>query len=433
MTTAKHLLSTLKAFHLDRPEATWEELREHLRFIAEEALGNPQGDAYGLVLDDVAQNLREIAHSVPLGLPQAQALTMAQRVVAAAEERHAGNLKPLVDLLESGKLGRIQNSFNEIGSTDSSAHKPLSVPICMSLSDSNVDAQSTKGQTFSALYAAFKAERGGDKTPNTIKNWESCTRVITRHLGDAGMATHTRATFTGLRDALLADNRKPSSVNKIMTHASMVIGWAVDTGLIDKNFSKNLMISKGAESERTAFTQAQLATLQGWAETSLLDDWKASAIALAVATGARIGEIHQLTGADIREEGGQWIMDINDNDGKTLKNSFSRRVVPLVGIPDVHLRMLAATEGRLFGQSMSGFAQLLNQMIRDLLGVKTGEGQSFHSLRHSLASDLKAAGVAVGIAQSILGHSSGVIAYDTYGSNAAASMDLMVKALKLVR
>lgn len=83
MTTAKHLLQTLKAFHLDQPEATWPALREHLRCIAEEALGNPQGDTYGLVLDEVAGNLREIAHTVPLGLPQAQALMMAQRVVAA--------------------------------------------------------------------------------------------------------------------------------------------------------------------------------------------------------------------------------------------------------------------------------------------------------------------------------------------------------------
>lgn len=35
---------------------------------------------------------------------------------------------------------------------------------------------------------------------------------------------------------------------------------------------------------------------------------------------------------------------------------------------------------------MSGFAH-------DLLGTKTGEGLSFHSLRHSLASDLKVSGV----------------------------------------
>ena len=72
-------------------------------------------------------------------------------------------------------------------------------------------------------------------------------------------------------------------------------------------------------------------------------------------------------------------------------------------------------------------------MIRDLLGTKTGEGLSFHSLRHSLASDLKAAAVRVGIVQSILGHSSGAIAFDRYGANAAASLDLMAEALGLVR
>ena len=44
MTTAKHLLQTLKAFHLDNPEASWG-TTDNLRDIAEEALGNPQGEA----------------------------------------------------------------------------------------------------------------------------------------------------------------------------------------------------------------------------------------------------------------------------------------------------------------------------------------------------------------------------------------------------
>lgn len=50
-----------------------------------------------------------------------------------------------------------------------------------------------------------------------------------------------------------------------------------------------------------------------------------------------------------------------------------------------------------------------------------------------MASDLKAAGVSVGIAQAILGHSSGSLAFDPYGGNAAASRDLMAEALRLVR
>lgn len=441
MTTAKHLLQTLKAFHLDNPEASWEELRDNLRDIAEEALGNPQGEAYGLVLSEVSENLAEIAETMPMGLAQAQAVLMAQRVLEAAQGRHSGDLRGLVELLNGDLKGSIGKA-NQVDGVDS--HLPVPVSICKSLSQDTstgtsgeafnlVEDQSTSTTTFRGLYDAFKAERGGDLSANTLKNWESCTKTIVGHLKDADMAKHSRATFVGLRDALLADGRKPSSVNKIMTHASSVIGWAVATGLIERDYTKKLSITKGSESARTAFTGDHLKTLRAWAMGNLGEDWKASAIALGVATGARIGEIHQLTGSDIYKADGQWVMDINDKEGKTLKNSFSRRTVPLLGIPEDHLEKLSQTQGRLFTQSKSGFDQLVNQIIRDLLGTKAGEGLSFHSLRHSLASDLKAAGVSVGIAQAILGHSSGSLAFDLYGGNAAASRGLMVEALRLVR
>jgi len=89
--------------------------------------------------------------------------------------------------------------------------------------------------------------------------------------------------------------------------------------------------------------------------------------------------------------------------------------------------------GRLFPMSMSGFAQMLNQAVRDILGTVAGEGLSFHSLRHSLASDLKAAGVPLGTAQEILGHSSGSISYDLYGGSAQADLKRLGEAVALVR
>lgn len=429
MTTAKHLLQTLKAFHLDNPEASWEELRDNLRDIAEEALGNPQGEAYGLVLADVSENLAEIAETMPMGLAQAQAVLMAQRVLTAAQGRHSGDLRALVELL-NGDLKSSIVSTNQVA--DANSREPVPASICKSLS-TGVSTVATGSTTFRDLYDAYKAERGGDLSASTLKNWESCTKVIAEHLKNTDMASHSRATFVGLRDALLADGRKPSSVNKIMTHASSVIGWAVATGLIERDYTKKLAIAKGAESAREAFTQDHLKALHDWTVSNLGHDWKASAVALGIASGARIGEIHQLTGSDIYKADGQWVMDINDNDGKTLKNNFSRRTVPLMGIPESHLEVLSQTQGRLFAQSKSGFDQLINQMIRDVLGTKTGEGLSFHSLRHSMASDLKAAGVSVGIAQAILGHSSGSLAFDLYGGNAAASRGLMVDALREIR
>ncbi|MFV3380354.1 MULTISPECIES: tyrosine-type recombinase/integrase [Pseudomonas] len=428
MTTAKHLLQTLKAFHLDNPEANFEDLRANLRDIAEEALGNPQGEAYGLVLSDVSENLAEIAETMPMSLPQAQAVLLAQRVLTAAQGRHSGDLRALVELLNGDLKGSIGNANQDI---DSDSREPVPASICISPS-TDTSTTTSSDTTFQALYDAFKAERGGDKSAATLKNWNSSTSTIVAHLKDADMAKHSRATFVGLRDALLK-GRKPSSAKKVMTHASSVIGWAVATGLIERDYSKKLTITKGAESDRIAFSKDHLKVLQGWAVSNFGEDWRASVIALGVATGARIGEVHQLTGSDIYKVEGQWVVDINDRDGKTLKNKFSRRVVPLLGIPEGHLEKLSQTQGRLFTQSKSGFDQLTNQMIRDVLGTKTGEGLSFHSLRHSLSSELKTAGVSLGIVQAILGHSSGSLAFDVYGGNAAASMGLMVDALKLAR
>ncbi|MEE4147737.1 tyrosine-type recombinase/integrase [Pseudomonas viridiflava] len=417
MTTAKQLLLTLKAFHLDNPEAGFEELRANLRDIAEEALGNPQGDAYGLVLSEVSENLAHVAETMPVSL--------AQRVLAAAQGRHSGDLRELVDLLGGDLGGDIGGSIGynyKDGVYDSLLPEP--VPICI-----NEPAKTT----FRSLYEAYKAERGGDLSAATLKNHASTTKVIADHLGGLDLKSHTRADMLGLREALLKDGRKVSSVNKILTHLSSVIGWSVATGLIEHDFSKKLNIAKGSESAREAFSKGHLKVLQEWSLSMLDKDWKASVIALGIASGARIGEIHQLNGSDIYSADGQWVLDINSNEGKTLKNSFSRRMVPLLGIPEDHLEKLSKTEGRLFRQSKSGFDQLTNQMIRDVLGTKTGEGLSFHSLRHSLASDLKGAGVSVGIVQAILGHSSGTLAYDLYGGNAAASRGLMVEALKMVR
>lgn len=436
MTTAKHLLQTLKAFHLDKPDATWDELRGRLVEIAEDALWSPAEDSMGLVWSDLAGDLQEIAKTMPLTYPQAQAITAAYEVLRGSQERLNGDLSGLMEVLKELKQA-------------SPTHLPLPALICKapeghhqvgqsvafdagSSGHSVLSQEDAQRFTFEDLAEAYLAERGADMAPATLKNFNSSTKTIAGILGDKDMRRHTRADLVGMRETLL-ETRKASTVNKLIVHVGSVLSWSVATGMIVSDYSKKLTIVKGADSSREAFTTAHLTTLRDWALGNLGEDWKASAIALGVATGARIGEIHQLTGADLYKSDGQWVMDINDKHGKTLKNSFSRRVVPVLGIPHGHLDILSQTQGCLFTQSKSGFDQLVNQMIRDVLGTKTGEGLSFHSLRHSLASDLKASGVAVGTAQEILGHSSGSISYDLYGSAARADLIRLGGALALVR
>ena len=60
MQASLHLAETIRAFHLDKPEATWHELREHLIWVAESLLSSAHevhslrlwGDLY----EDVTMN-----------------------------------------------------------------------------------------------------------------------------------------------------------------------------------------------------------------------------------------------------------------------------------------------------------------------------------------------------------------------------------------
>ena len=86
------------------------------------------------------------------------------------------------------------------------------------------------------------------------------------------------------------------------------------------------------------------------------------------------------------------------------------------------LEFVQRADSRLFALGAGRFSELLNGLIRDVLGVKADRTQTFHSLRHSLAGALKAAEIPVGTAESILGHASGSISYDLYGAGSAVEV-----------
>ena len=56
------------------------------------------------------------------------------------------------------------------------------------------------------------------------------------------------------------------------------------------------------------------------------------------------------------------------------------------------------------------------QAIPEALGDDHKAGLTFHSLRHSLASLMQVKGVPTVHAQAVMGHASGTITFDTYGS-----------------
>lgn len=417
MTISQDILSTLKAFHFDNPEASWDELRERLVDIAESCLMMTHGDsslvAYEMINDEHHHALSEASAKMSLSVNQQRAISKALEIIEASQERLKGR---------SGKLVEIVRDLK--GET-------CSTPVALS---SSLSVLPSEPLTFKALSALYLDELKDNVTPGTMRDAKSSCKDIAEILGDLDLKTHTREDMKNLREKLF-EGRKASTVKKILTRLSTVMKWAVNNDYIAKALTEGLKPTKGAESSREAFSQDQVKALMAHAKSLPMDAWQRWALSLGVITGTRIEELRQLTKADVKQVGDGWGIDINRNDGKSAKTKNSLRVIPLTdgayGFDlKAFLEFVQVADSRLFSLGAGRFSELLNGLIRDVLGVKADRKQTFHSLRHSLAGALKAAEIPVGTAESILGHASGSISYDLYGAGSAVEIGRMAEALR---
>ncbi len=143
---------------------------------------------------------------------------------------------------------------------------------------------------------------------------------------------------------------------------------------------------------------------------------------IALYTGARLGEIAQLTLNDIKKVEDCWVFDINEEgEDKSIKNkSGSKRIIPihkqLINLNFIefveHIKKLK--EAKLFfdeQRSAEGkFAQLQKRMsyfIKHIAKIKSSREKTkvFHSFRHLVRTKLVEAGVDERVIDSIVGHS----------------------------
>ncbi|WP_281515878.1 site-specific integrase, partial [Vibrio parahaemolyticus] len=167
------------------------------------------------------------------------------------------------------------------------------------------------------------------------------------------------------------------------------------------------------------------------------DEWKYYLPRIAALTGCRLNEIAQLRVCDV-QLGDEPTLNINDDhDDKKLKNSSSKRVLP-VTIPLLNLLSeLTTDKGKnehLFTlpySKQNGYAGKPSKYFSELLKSLDIKGVSFHSLRHYVVTELFNAGVKEELIGSLVGHSVGKL---TTGKIylSGFSYDNKLKALDMV-
>ncbi|MBA1231888.1 tyrosine-type recombinase/integrase [Pseudomonas viridiflava] len=384
MDASDQLSGFIRAFHRENPKALWPELKEHFLSVSAGVLGS--------------KRVGESSH--------------VWGALHAGDEGRSSNLEAFPS-----------SSLQLVGGVSSS--QPTTVPA----------------MTFEVLSSLYMDDRAGEQKANTLSGTKFTHGVLCSALGSLDLRMHSRADLISLRDQL-ATTRKPSTVNQMLMKLSAVLNWAVANGHLEKAFDKKLKFTKGLESSRKALTQEQVGKLMQYANNLPETSWKRWLLSLGIITGGRLNEISQLTTGDIHVlASGTSAIHINEaGEGKSIKNKRSERMVPLTD--GAYGFDLAAFLRYVEACKLSGSESLAQigyrpagewanqQAIPAALGDSYERGLVFHSLRHSLASLMQGKGTPTTYAQAVMGHSSGTVTFDVYGSG--VSVETIADVLKML-
>ncbi|HFI1931062.1 TPA: site-specific integrase [Yersinia enterocolitica] len=468
MAYSRHIKAALKAIHADRPNASYEEMREHLRDIAEWELSMGRSDLFEPEMRDIyrdqygelGESLTDALASEPLNIAQHRYINEALKVLKACMKRiEVGDSQPLIDYIDGFDA---TDRFNDQASASLSVSAPQKPGI----------PEDKPSVTVASLFEQYEQENTQNWKLATLKenkSYHAALIEIFEYLGlNADANAITRADMLRVRDVLqlLPKNRKQrfkdvplvdlldredktdcldvvTINNKYLIKMAAVFKWAVRNDLIKKNMTEGLELKvpqRKASEARNAFSTEQVGQLLGaakvYSQKSSGKPYHYYVTALAAITGARLNEVAQLQVKDVRTTGaGTVYIHINEDDsslpGKSIKNAHSDRCVPLVDgaygfVLADFMTLVEARRGTDGDDAMvfdglrlmkNGYGEQVSKWFnRTLLPKVLADryGLAFHSFRHTVATQLKQHGVELAYAQAIMGHSSGSITYDRY-------------------
>jgi len=229
---------------------------------------------------------------------------------------------------------------------------------------------------------------------------------------------------------------KPRTVNFTFGIARSLFQWAKDHDLIADSPASILKdVSEGrARDQRSSLDDADIAAFLAQLDAAPPCREPADTVALwwiariVALSGMRLGEAAQLRKCDVRTVDGVPVFDVNDEDGKSIKNAASARLVP------IHPRLLKLGLLAFVAKQPDGYlwperfrtrptpSHSLTDKLSDRLmltlrraGV-TDKLKTLHSFRHTVSDRLGALSVPEYQIADILGHETGTMTRGRYGS-----------------
>ncbi|EOV7350035.1 integrase, partial [Escherichia coli] len=252
----RELAATAKAFMLDRPEVSLQELTEHLRSMAEQFLTDASDDYWnGLevaTLVDEKSNLKELAATQALSLDQQKGIRLALEVLTAAQQRvDTGDTSGLIKLIDDNNL----TDDSTIGDSTSILNNEQGDRPAV------FTQERQSSVVFSSLVSSLLAEKVQTLKASSYKDLSSSLNTVSRFLPE-DMDLMSRSGWLAVRDSMLASEVRPSTINKLLTKAKMCLDYGLMNGQLEgRNPIERMKLTKDIDSKRRAFTDEELERL----------------------------------------------------------------------------------------------------------------------------------------------------------------------------
>jgi integrase len=262
-----------------------------------------------------------------------------------------------------------------------------------------------------------------DPAPKTVLDSERRLAELQRFLGHDRLDRLTPEQVSNWRAQLIEQSttttvRRKLALVRAVLQAAAADGLPIDPQAIERLSAKGLRESGGTRRQRRPFTQGEAALLWSLSRQQQgprpFDRW---AFPLGLSLGCRLEELVGLTGEDVRQIDGVWVVEIQPTEDRRLKNDSSARRVP---IPKALEREGFTSWAQQQGQGLlfpepeppaadprrSHYASIrLGKIIRNQAGISDPTAV-FHSCRHFVGQGLTDAGIEQRLIEQIQGHSS---------------------------
>ncbi|MCR3968556.1 tyrosine-type recombinase/integrase [Aeromonas veronii] len=288
---------------------------------------------------------------------------------------------------------------------------------------------------FSSIVDAYLVENAHLWGTKESKAQRSAIKRFANHTNIKSLEDCTKHKAVEFKQSLITSGLSNITINKFIGKLSGLFDY-IQAHYEHSNIFDGLKIKRAKqETTRTAYSKQEAQELIEFADKQ--QQHHKFMILLGLFTGCRANELAQLYTSDIVKIDGIWSILIQaTKPDQKLKTTNASRIVPvhseLIKQGFIEFVKGRGLDCRLFPEfkysPVDGCSKAFVQWFIQHKPV----AKTYHEIRHSFATQLRAHDVSLNVAAQLLGHGVGAISFDRYGSTAQTQIHILKQAVEHV-